>query len=330
MTNLATPTVSVVMPVYNVEKYVALAIESVLHQSFTDLELILVDDGGNDASMDICRSITDPRVRIISQANRGLAGARNTGIAAARGEFVALIDSDDLMLPDKLERQVMHLRARPDIGASYAAAHLIDETGARMGIRQQPKLGVVTARDVFCGRVILNGSIPVFRRQTLEDVAFQVPHEDRKWYFNETLRRSEDVEFWTRVALKTNWVFAGLPGAYTEYRINRAGLSADVIRQLESWDQVYKSVSKYAPDFIARNGRMARARQYRYLARRAFQMRDRGLAISLALRAITTAPALVTCEPVKTVTTIIACAALRVIPERPFTALLRIANPSLA
>ena len=324
------PTVSVVMPVYNVERFVEHAIHSVLNQSFTDFELIIIDDGGNDASMDIVRKVEDVRIRIISQANRGLAGARNTGIAAARGSFVALIDSDDAMHPTKLERHVIHLRARPTVGVSYAGAELIDEANAPLGIRQIPKLGRVSAADVFCGKVILNGSIPVFRRQTLEDVAFTLPGESRRRYFDETLRRSEDVEFWTRVALTTEWEFAGIPGVFTDYRINGTGLSADVIRQLESWEQVCASVEAYAPDFIARFGPTARGRELRYLARRCFQMRDRGLGIAIALQAVRAAPGLLLAEPVKTITTLVACALLRILPERAFAALVRATKPSLA
>jgi hypothetical protein len=81
------PAVSAVMPVYNVERYVGEAVQSVLAQSFADFELLIVDDGGSDGSMAICRSFDDPRIRIVSQANRGLAGARNTGILAARGNL---------------------------------------------------------------------------------------------------------------------------------------------------------------------------------------------------------------------------------------------------
>jgi glycosyltransferase involved in cell wall biosynthesis len=84
-----TPDVSVIMPVYNVERYVAAAIRSVLQQTFSNFELIIVDDGGKDTSLDICRTFSDPRIRIVSQANRGLAGARNTGIRHARGRYIA-------------------------------------------------------------------------------------------------------------------------------------------------------------------------------------------------------------------------------------------------
>jgi glycosyltransferase involved in cell wall biosynthesis len=318
------------MPVYQVEKFVAYSIKSVLDQSFTDFELIIVDDGGTDQSMDIVRSFTDPRIRIISQKNRGLAGARNTGIAASFGEFVALIDSDDLMRPEKLASHVTHLRARPEVGISYAGAYLIDETNARIGIRQQPKLGYVTAANVFCGQVIQNGSIPVFRRETLEEASFTLPGDNRKYYFDERLRRSEDVEFWTRVALTTPWEFAGLPGALTEYRINNSGLSADVVRQLESWDQVRDSVAAYAPDFVARFGSTARARELRYLARRCFQMRDRGMGLPMAIQSIRTSPVLMVLEPFKTLTTLVACTLLRVLPERQFAALLQFTKPALA
>ncbi len=323
------PTVSVIMPVYNVERFVARAMRSVLEQSFTDFELIIVDDGGSDDSMAICRALADHRTRIISQANRGLAGARNTGIAAARGAFVALLDSDDVMRPEKLERHVAHLRARPAVGASYAGAELIDEDGRSLGIRQIPKRGTVSAADVFQGRVILNGSIPVFRREMLEDASFDVPGDSRPHYFDETLRRSEDVEFWTRLALTTRWGFAGLPGCFTEYRINRGGLSADVIRQLESWEQVCERVQAYAPSFIARHGRLARARELRYLARRCFQQKDRGLAATFALQAVRTAPELLLSEPVKTVTTLLACLLLRALPERGLTGLLRLVKPAM-
>lgn len=324
------PCVSVIMPVYNVEKFVAYAVTSVLQQSYSDLELIIVDDGGQDESMAICRRLADHRTRVVQQANLGLAGARNSGIALARGEFVALIDSDDAMLPDKLARHVAHLRTRPDVGVSYAGAELIDEQNMSLGIFQQPQLGRVTAADVFCGKVILNGSIPVFRRETLEDVSFVLPGQTRRMYFDETLRRSEDVEFWTRVALTTDWRFAGLPGRFTQYRISHDGLSADVVRQLASWDAACLRIARHAPEFIARFGQEARALELRYLARRCFQLKDRQLAWQLALQAIATAPWLLAKEPTKTLTTLLACMFLRALPVHHMESLMRFAKPSLA
>jgi glycosyltransferase involved in cell wall biosynthesis len=312
------PAISVVMPVYNVERFVEQAVRSVLDQSFGDFELIIVDDGGSDASIAICRQLADHRTRIVHQANRGLAGARNTGIAEARGEFVALIDSDDAWMPEKLERHIAHLRANPDVGISYAGAKLIGDNGQPLGISQRPLLGDVTSRHVFCGQTIKNGSVPVFRRAALNEAALRIAGADRVSYFDEGLRRSEDVECWTRIALTTRWRFAGIPGDLTLYRINAAGLSADVIRQLESWDDVCAKVAAYAPAFIAAHGNEARARELRYLARRCFQIGDRGLAFGLVAEALRTWPRLVLTEPVKTLTTLAACVLLRLLPERPF------------
>lgn len=325
-----TPTVSVVMPVYNVERYVAASVASVLSQSFKDFELIIVDDGGSDRSIAICAAFTDHRIRIIHQSNRGLAGARNTGIAASRGQFIALLDSDDAWTRDKLERHVAHLQANPDLGVSYSGADLINENGDSLAIRQRPKRGRATARDVFCGRAIMNGSTPVFRRTMLDAGAIPNAAPDRVWYFDESLRRSEDVECWTRLAVTTSFGFASLPQRLTRYRINTSGLSADVIRQLASWDQVRAIIATIAPDFVAKHGNEARGRELRYLARRCVQIRDRGLGLSLAIEAIRHCPALVLREPVKTFTTLAACLALRLLPQSGFNKLLHIASPGLA
>jgi glycosyltransferase involved in cell wall biosynthesis len=318
MNSTRTPVVSVIVPVYNVERFVERAIRSVLEQSFTDFELIIVDDGGHDASMLLCDRLADDRTRILHQSNRGLAGARNTGIAEARGEFVALLDADDAWSPEKLALHVAHLQANPEVGISYSGSELIDESDNMLGIRQQPLLGRVEAHHVFCGQAIQNGSAPVFRREVLVEAALRPDGTDRVWYFDETLRRSEDVECWTRIALRTKWKFAAIRGAHTFYRVNAGGLSADVIRQLDSWDRVAEKIATYAPDFTAAYGPEARARELRYLARRSFQARDRGLAFHLACEALRTCPRLLTREPRKTLTTLLACALLRLLPEGPF------------
>ncbi|NNK47017.1 MAG: glycosyltransferase family 2 protein, partial [Altererythrobacter sp.] len=143
---MSLPKVSVVMPIYNVEKFVGAAVQSVLNQSFEDFELICVDDGGDDRSMQIVREFIDPRIRIVCQSNRGLAGARNTGIAHARADFVALLDSDDIWHPDKLALHYIHLNANPDIGVSYSGSKLIDSDGNPLGVTMRPKLGRITPR----------------------------------------------------------------------------------------------------------------------------------------------------------------------------------------
>lgn len=327
---MSNPCFSVIMPVYNVERFVAAAIDSVLAQDCPDFELIIVDDGGQDRSMEIVRGYADPRIRIIAQANRGLAGARNTGIAAARGRFVALLDSDDIWMPEKLSRHRAHFDADPALGVSYTGAELIDEEGRLIGIAQTPIVGPVDARQVFCGLGVCNGSVPVFRREVLEQGALPPDAEGRVQYFDESLRRSEDVECWTRLALTTRWRFEGLPGMLTHYRVNAGGLSADIPRQLESWEAVAEKVRSYAPNFMAAHGAEARARELRYLARRAVPMRQPALALSLMREALALHPALLWVEPRKTLTTLGAAVMLRLLPEAAFSRLLRRVKPGLA
>lgn len=109
--------VSVIMPVYNVEKYIAESIESVLNQTHTNLELVIVDDCTPDGSMDIARKYDDPRIVLCKNpVNLGLAQARNTGIRASTGDYIAMLDSDDISTPDRLKIQIEYLEAHPDIG----------------------------------------------------------------------------------------------------------------------------------------------------------------------------------------------------------------------
>ena len=317
------------MPAYNVQRFIADAIASVFRQTFGDFELIVVDDGSTDRSLAICEQLADSRTRIIRQPNRGLSGARNTGIAAARGPYIALLDSDDLWEPEKLSLHVAHLQANPDVGVSYAGAIMVDGHGRDTGLRQTPRVGRVQQRDVFCGLAICNGSTPVFRREVFEDIAYAPVAGDRAWYFDETFRRSEDVECWVRISLLTRWHFEGIPGFLTRYRLNTGGLSADVIPQLASWDAVCDKVAGYAPGFVAEHGAEARARELRYLARRCVQMRDRSFGLSLALAMARSYPRLFLAEPGKTLLTFLACLALRFVPAVAFKSLLRSLQPRL-
>src|ERR1044071_9784434 len=126
----ASPTVSVVIPAYNAERYLGEAIESVLAQTYAPLETIVVDDGSSDGTAAVARS--HPGVTLISQENAGPAAARNRGFAASRGELIAFHDADDLMTPDKLAVQVGEMLAKPAIGCVLAEQELLIEAGAEL------------------------------------------------------------------------------------------------------------------------------------------------------------------------------------------------------
>lgn len=124
--------VSVVIPTYNRKEYVQIAIESVLAQTYTDLEIIVVDDGSTDATDRALQARYGDRIRYEWQSNQGESAARNRGIALAKGDFVAFLDSDDVWLPHKLARQMGVMADRPDVGLVVCQAWRIDRSGQRM------------------------------------------------------------------------------------------------------------------------------------------------------------------------------------------------------
>jgi len=134
------PRVSVIVPVFNRAEMIAEAVKSILTQSLSDLEIIVVDDGSSDGSQAVVEAIDDSRIRLIRHArNQGIPGARNTGLAAARGEFIAWLDSDDVARPSRLERQVEFLAAHPDIA-------MVGAYSAKIGAGIKRKLQSAPAR----------------------------------------------------------------------------------------------------------------------------------------------------------------------------------------
>ncbi|HEY8600248.1 MAG TPA: glycosyltransferase family A protein [Thermomicrobiales bacterium] len=124
---MSTPLVSVIVPVYNGARFLAAALDSVLAQIYTHYELIVVDDGSTDESAAIAGRY--PAARVISQTNRGTAGARNVGLTIARGELIAFLDQDDLWLPEKLRTQVDRHLAEPELGYTLTRLHAFLEPG---------------------------------------------------------------------------------------------------------------------------------------------------------------------------------------------------------
>lgn len=320
------PIISVIMPVYNVEAYVAEAIESVLAQTLPDFELIIVDDGGTDRSIEICRQFDDPRITLVHQKNRGLAGARNTGILAAKGRYIALLDSDDRWLPEKLSLLAIHLDNNPQIGVSFSPSRFIDQHGQPMRIKQDPKLHNIKPVDIFCRNPVGNGSAPMLRRTALDSIAFPHPSEpERTCYFDESLRQSEDIELWLRLAVAGGVKFAGIAPVLTEYRIGSGGLSSQVVRQFDTWQGVVARLNDYAPQFVARHVNRARSYQLRYLARRSVQLGDAGMAWTLLRAAAKSSLWPLFEEPVKTLSTVGATLAVRWLGEVRFAKLAQFA-----
>lgn len=165
------PKVSVVVPSYNYAHCLSQAIESVLSQTFRDFELIVVNDGSIDDTHAVVASYGDA-IRYVRQENRGLPGARNTGIRVASGQYVAFLDPDDLWLPLKLERQVLLLDAQPEYGLVYCNSYFVDgNTGQICGTYYSDALrsGWILP-DLFTEGVFIGAATPIVRHKVLIEV----------------------------------------------------------------------------------------------------------------------------------------------------------------
>lgn len=308
--------VSVIVPVYNVEKYIAQTIDSVLNQTYSNFELLIIDDESPDRSIEICQQFDDPRIKIISQKNRGLAGARNTGIRHAKGDYLAFLDSDDLWLPEKLAQHVRHLESLPQVGVSFSRSQFIDGQGQALGIYQMPKLQAITPSHLLCRNPIGNGSAPVIRHEVFAAIRFQdnLHGKIEDFYFDENFRQSEDIECWLRIAAETPWKIEGIGEALTLYRVNGEGLSANVLKQYDSWQQMVDKHRDRSPELLAKYENPARAFQLRYLARRAVRLKNGTMAVKLTHQALATHWQIILSEPNRTIQTIIAAYLLKLLP----------------
>lgn len=303
----AIPRASIVVPAYNVADTLAETLRSLLAQTFGDLEVIVVDDGSSDDTLAVARAFDDPRLRIVSQANRGLSGARNTGITEARGTYVGFCDADDLWRPGKLAAHIAHFEANPRIGLSFSGSLMIDCESRPLGLAQRPRLQDITTAHVFRRNPVGNGSAAVMRRAALDDIAFRPGQETtRHWYFDERLRQSEDIECWLRLMLTTDWEIEGIRGLLTLYRVAPGGLSAAIDAQYASWNRVVQRLTPLNPPFFARHTPAARAYQLRYLARRAVSAGDGETAMRLMREGMAASRLPLLQEPVKTLTTLAA------------------------
>jgi glycosyltransferase involved in cell wall biosynthesis len=170
------PRVSVIIPAYNSMTYLPATIENVLGQTFTDFEVLVVDDGSSDRTAAWVSQVQDRRVRLISQANQGTCAARNTGIALAQGEYIAFLDADDLWHPTKLAKQVCYLDERPEVGLVYTWTVLIDPEGKPTGRVFASRAQGDVWQQLVQHNITESGSSFMMRRQCFETVGVFDPN----------------------------------------------------------------------------------------------------------------------------------------------------------
>jgi glycosyltransferase involved in cell wall biosynthesis len=231
------PIVSVIIPAYNAAKYIGEAVNSVFEQTFTHHEVIVVNDGSPDT--DELESVLKryaAKLSYIKQENRGAAAARNTGLRAASGEFVAFLDADDKWLPNFLEKQIELLkRSKADI--VYADALLTGESplAGRTFMELEPSRGDVTPEKLLAVKVTVLTSTVLARKAPILESGL----------FDESLRRGQDFDLWFRLA-KLGARFAYHVEVLAEHRVVESGLSGDTISQLERTLAVLEAIKDRA------------------------------------------------------------------------------------
>lgn len=209
--------VSVIMPVYNAEKYISKAIESILKQSFNDFELIIIDDGSKDNSLNIIKSYHDARIVLIeNKTNRGVVYSRNIGLEVAKGEYIALMDADDIAPLNRLQREVECLDADNNIDCINGKIIFIDEEDKEIGMGRSPfwNYKYVKASLIF-QNVIGNGST-LLRKSTLQK--YNIQYRDIGTIIT-------DYMFWSELSWYGH--IQGIDEVMQYYRINSVGLTSE-------------------------------------------------------------------------------------------------------
>ncbi len=223
------PQVSVIIPAYNAEKTILATINSVLNQTYEDFELIVVDDGSTDKTVELVKTISDPRMKVFSYPNGGTSVARNRGIEQASGDYLSFIDHDDMWVDDKLESQLAIFREQPDIGAVYSwTIHMQDY---KESISLHPSSKSTIEGDVYLELLMYNftesGSNILIRREVIDEIGGFTPNLD-----------TSDWEFCLRVAAK--FKFGVSPRYHILYRRVIGSMSYNLHRMEEATIQVWE------------------------------------------------------------------------------------------
>jgi glycosyltransferase involved in cell wall biosynthesis len=218
------PQISVIIPSYNQAQFVAAAVESVLAQTYPEVEAIVVDDGSTDDTQAVLAAYSG-RIRCIHQENRGLAGARNTGFLASRGDYLLFLDSDDLIHPDKLALHVSLMEADPAFGLVYSAWQQINADGTQVLGEVRPNRQGQLLKELLLRRFFFFASAAVVRRECMERVGL----------FDESLQWSEDADMWLRLA-RAGYPFGYIDRTLLKYRIHADSMTASISpEQVRGW-----------------------------------------------------------------------------------------------
>lgn len=247
------PTISVIIPAYNAEKTIAPTIQSVLNQTYSDFELLVINDGSTDSTLDVIEQFSDDRIQVFSYSNAGHCQNRNRGIELAKGAYIAFIDADDLWTSTKLEDQFNALQANPVAGLAYSWTDYIDSNGNPLF----PGCHASWSGDVYphllVHHFLENGSNALIRRRVLTTIGG----------FDESLKAAPDWDLHLRIAAK--YPFAVVRSPQILYRQSSQSVSANVIRQEQECLKVISRAFEQAPPALQSLKPKSLSNLYQYL-----------------------------------------------------------------
>ena len=223
--------ISVLMTVYNCDKYLQEAIDSILNQTWSDFEFIIVDDGSTDNSLQILKEYTDPRIKVITyEENKGVAHARNVGLEQCTSEFVAIMDADDIALPDSLKLQYEYLMEHKEIDGVYAKFRLLDVDGRLLeGERPTAYYNYKYVKAIMIFENTIANLTAMFRRRIVEEYQLR---------YDETCKIGSDYRFW--IEYLRHGKIVGLDQVVCYYRLRHHSLynNSSLSAQKESMRQM--------------------------------------------------------------------------------------------
>lgn len=266
------PIISVIIPAYNSEKTIEKTIESVLNQTFADFELIVINDGSQDSTLDIVSQVKDTRIKVFSYPNAGANFSRNRGFSHAVGDMVSFLDADDIWTPDKLASQLQALQENTTAAVSYSWTDYINENGEFLLSGTHITVNGDVYEQLLVINFLENGSNFLVRREAFIEVDG----------FDESITACQDWDIGLRLARKYN--FVAVPSVQILYRISPNSQSSNLARQEKLSLIVLDKAYSQSPSSVEHLRSKSLTNLYNYLTCKALQQpfnRQKGLAAAI-------------------------------------------------
>jgi len=238
--------ISVIIPAYNAAKTINAALRSVLNQSMTDYEVILIDDGSTDGTALITWHMREQfidqgiKLHIVSQANQGVSIARNRGVCEATGQYIAFLDADDVWHKTKLESHIAHHESKPEIGLSFARVNFCTSKNKHRKKPSKAHTKPLEMTDLLGQNPTVSPSNWVMKRSLFNEISG----------FNAEMTHAEDQEFLIRILTETSYQIGFINAVLVDYHTSVDGLSADIESMYQGWINIAECIEKYDPEFL--------------------------------------------------------------------------------